>query len=181
MATVELTDRDLAIRLRAGDASVASDLYREFGRLVFAVAHRVLGNRTLAEDATQQAFLQAWKARATVDPARGLRPWLCTIAQRAAIDIHRRESRHAHDEIDPERAGGDPAPDVWRVWQVREVVDGLPEEERVVVRMQHFEDCSLAEIAERLGIPLGTVKSRSHRAHQRLASVLRESKEVSSG
>ena len=68
-------EHELAARLRAGDADVARELYREYGRLVFAVAHRVLGNRALAEDATQQAFLQAWTARATVDPARGLRPW----------------------------------------------------------------------------------------------------------
>jgi RNA polymerase sigma-70 factor (ECF subfamily) len=178
---VELSERDLAIRLRAGDAAVASELYRAFGRLVFAVAHKVLGNRTLAEDATQQAFLQAWRSRATVDPARGLRPWLCTIAQRAAIDIHRREARHSHEEIDLERTVEPSYEEVWEVWRVREAVEALPEDERTVVRMQHFEDRSLPEIAERLGVPLGTVKSRSHRAHQRLAAALRETREMETG
>jgi RNA polymerase sigma-70 factor (ECF subfamily) len=176
---VELADRDLAIRLRAGDVTVARELYDAFGRLVFTVAHRVLGNRMLAEDATQQAFLQAWKARASVDPARGLRPWLCTIAQRAAIDIHRREARHVHDEIDPERSAGEPDhEELWDVWRVREAVDALPEEERAVVRMQHFEGMQLSEIADRLGLPLGTVKSRSHRAHRRLAAALGTAEEV---
>jgi RNA polymerase sigma-70 factor (ECF subfamily) len=173
-------ERDLATRLRAGDAAVARDLYREYGRLVYAVAHRVLGNRTLAEDATQQAFLQAWTARATVDPARGLRPWLCTIAQRAAIDVLRRETRHRHDELDPDRAGRDEPAAAWEVWRVREAVDALPDEERAVVRLQHFEGYALAEIAERLGVPVGTVKSRAHRAHRRIAAALAEREEVTS-
>jgi len=169
---VDPAERDLAVRLKAGDSTVARDLYRVYGRLVFAVAYRVLENRTLAEDATQQAFLQAWSARARVDPERGLRPWLCTISQRAAIDVQRRESRHRHDELDVDRPGGKEPTEAWEVWQVREAVESLTEEERTVVRMQHFEGYSLAEIGERLGLPLGTVKSRSFRAHRRLAAAL---------
>jgi RNA polymerase sigma factor (sigma-70 family) len=178
---VDPAERDLAARLKAGDSTVARDLYRAYGRLVFAVAHRVLQNRTLAEDATQQAFLQAWSARARVDPNRGLRPWLCTIAQRAAIDIQRREARHRHDELDVERPGGQEPAEAWEVWQVREAVQNLTEEERAVVRMQHFEGYSLAEIGERLGLPLGTVKSRSFRAHRRIAAALGPAVGVTSG
>jgi RNA polymerase sigma factor (sigma-70 family) len=177
---VDAVEYDLAVRLQAGDATVARELYRAYGRLVFAVAHKVLGNRTLAEDATQQAFLQAWSARARVDPTRGLRSWLCTIAQRAAIDIHRRETRHRHEELDTERAGGEPA-EAWDVWRVREAVENLTEEERVVVRMQHFEGYTLAEIGERLGLPLGTIKSRSFRAHKHIAAALGTREEVTSG
>src|SRR5258708_27945141 len=105
---MEASTDDLAIRLKAGDNEVVRELYREYGRLVFAVAFRVLENRTLAEDAAQQAFLQAWSARSSVDPGRGVRSWLCTIAQRAAIDIARREARHRHEELDPHRAGAEP-------------------------------------------------------------------------
>jgi RNA polymerase sigma factor (sigma-70 family) len=177
---VDAVEHDLAVRLQAGDATVARELYRAYGRLVFAVAHRVLENRTLAEDATQQAFLQAWSARARVDPARGLRSWLCTIAQRAAIDIHRRETRHRHDELDPERSTNESV-EAWDVWRVREAVENLTEEERVVVRMQHFEGYTLAEISERLGLSIGTVKSRSFRAHRRLATALGTLEEVTSG
>jgi RNA polymerase sigma factor (sigma-70 family) len=177
---VDPAERDLATRLKTGDSTVARDLYRAYGRLVFAVAHRVLENRTLAEDATQQAFLQAWNARARVDPNRGLRAWLCTIAQRAAIDIQRREARHRHDELDAERPGHEPA-EAWEVWQVREAVESLTEEERTVVRMHHFEGYSLAEIGERLGLPLGTVKSRSFRAYRRIAAALGTTVGVTSG
>jgi RNA polymerase sigma-70 factor (ECF subfamily) len=177
---VDAVEYDLAVRLQAGDATVAGELYRAYGRLVFAVAHRVLENRTLAEDATQQAFLQAWSARTRVDPTRGLRSWLCTIAQRAAIDIHRRETRHRHEELDAERAGGEPA-EAWDVWRVREAVENLNEEERTVVRMQHFEGYTLAEIGERLGLPLGTIKSRSFRAHKHIAAALGTREEVTSG
>jgi RNA polymerase sigma-70 factor (ECF subfamily) len=177
---VDALERDLAARLRAGDAAVARDLYRVYGRLVYAVAYRVLGDRTLAEDAVQQAFLQAWSGRASVEPDRGIRPWLCTIAQRAAIDLSRREVRHRHDELDPDRAGGgnDDDPGAFDVWRVREALATLPEEEREVVRLQHLEGYSLAEIANRLGIPEGTVKSRAYRAHRRLATALRPSEEV---
>jgi RNA polymerase sigma-70 factor (ECF subfamily) len=175
---MDADEHGLAARLRAGDPTVARDLYREYGRLVFAVAHRVLDNRALAEDATQQAFLQAWTARATVDPSRGLRPWLCTIAQRAAIDLLRRETRHRHAELVEERSGGAEPHDVWEVWRVREAVEALAEDERVVVRMQHFEGYALQEIADRLGVPLGTVKSRAHRAHRRIAAALEEREEV---
>jgi RNA polymerase sigma-70 factor (ECF subfamily) len=176
---MDADEHDLAARLRAGDADVARDLYREYGRLVFAVAHRVLGDVGLSEEATQQAFLQAWTARASVDPARGLRSWLCTIAQRAAIDLQRRETRHRHAELDEERAAAGSEPEqAWEVWRVREAVDRLAEEERVVVRLQHFEGYSLQEIGDRLGIPVGTVKSRAHRAHRRIAAALEEREEV---
>lgn len=175
---------DLAARLQAGDADVARDLYRSFGRTMFAVAHRVLGNRSLAEDAIQQAFLQAWRARETVDPTRDVRPWLCAIAHRAAIDLARREGRRAHEELDldmaqPELGMPDPAAG-WDAWRVHEAVDGLPAGERDVVRLHHFEGLTMVEIGERLGIPVGTVKSRSNRARRRLMSSLQSLRTVES-
>jgi RNA polymerase sigma-70 factor (ECF subfamily) len=143
---------------------------------VFAVAHRILGDRALAEEATQQTFVQAWRASARFDPARQLGPWLATIARRVAIDVYRRESRRSHGDIDdvaeshpsvvslPESAYG--------AWEVRQAVAALPVEERDVVRLQHLEGLTHIEIAEHLRIPLGTVKSRSARAYRRLASRL---------
>ena len=64
------------------------------------------------------------------------------------------------------------------VWRVREAVAALPEEEQAIVRLQHFEGYTMTEIGERLGIPVGTVKSRSHRAHRHLVSALRAHMEV---
>jgi RNA polymerase sigma-70 factor (ECF subfamily) len=151
-------------------------VYRGYGPMVFAVAHRMLGDRSLAEEATQQAFLQAWKAADRFDPARELGPWLTTITRRVAIDLYRRESRRVTAPLEGV-APDDPAvvtlpPGVDQMsdtWEVRRAVDELPVDEHEVVRLQHLEGFTHAEIAERLGVPIGTVKSRSHRAHQRLA------------
>src|SRR3954452_10349607 len=82
--------------VRAGDPDAIRALYRAYGGLVFSVASRVLGDRTLAEEGTQQAFVQAWQPPPTFAPSRQLGPWLATIARRVAIDVHRREALRAH-------------------------------------------------------------------------------------
>jgi RNA polymerase sigma factor (sigma-70 family) len=172
-------DARLALALRAGDEQAVRELYARYGRLVHAVAHRVLADPQRAEEATQQTFLQAWRRSDTFEPGRDFAPWLATIARRTAIDIQRRELRRPAgrlDEADP----GDPAlvsspptaEQIETVWSVRAAVDALGDDERLIVRMQHLEGWTHAEIAERLDLPLGTVKSRSHRAHRRLANLL---------
>src|SRR5262249_6638778 len=141
--------------------------------------YRILGNRGLAEEATQQAFLKAWRAAGSFDPDRELGPWLASIARRTAIDVSRREAVRAADPLDSV-APGEPAlmttPEsaeaVYDVWAVRDAVAQLPDDEREIVRLQHFEDLTHAEIGERLGLPVGTVKSRSFRAHKKLAILL---------
>jgi RNA polymerase sigma-70 factor (ECF subfamily) len=164
---------------RDGDPDAVRAVYRAYGGLVFAVAHRVLGDRELAEDATQQTFVQAWRAAGSFDPSRELGPWLATIARRVAIDVHRRESRRTYARLDdvpvthpavitlPESAES-----AYDAWEVRGALADLPPDEREVVRLQHLDGLSQAEIAGRLGIPLGTVKSRSNRAYRRLAGRL---------
>ena len=154
-------------------------MYREYGRLVYAVAHRALGRHDLAEEAVQQTFLNAWRAADRIDVDRDPAPWLATIAKRVAIDIHRREaSRHTIALGD--LAANDPAlvslpPDLETldaVWQVRRAIDALSPEEATIIRLQHLDGMMQTEIAEQLGIALGTVKSRSHRAHRHLAELL---------
>ena len=90
-------DRGEASRFRDADPGAVRALYRAYGRLVFGVAHNLLGDRRLAEEATQQTFVSAWRASAAFDPARELGPWLATIGRRCAIDIHRREARRSAD------------------------------------------------------------------------------------
>jgi RNA polymerase sigma-70 factor (ECF subfamily) len=169
-------DAETVAGFRSGDQAAIAEVFRAYGGLVFAVAMRVLHDRTLAEDATQQAFLQAWRAAAAFDPARDLAPWLATIARRTAIDLQRREAtraRHARTELpEPEVSAGDTADRAYDVWAVREAIDALPADEREVVRLQHLDGLTQVQVAERLGIPLGTVKSRSNRAHRRLAGRL---------
>ena len=169
----------MAERFRDGDADAVRDIYREYGRLVYAVAHKILGDKALAEDAAQQAFVQAWRAAATFDPTRELGPWLATIARRAAIDVHRRESRRPTqtlDEVVPTHPAVVTLPpsaeQAYDTWEVRRAVEELPPEEREVVRLQHLDGLTHAEVAVRLDVPVGTVKSRSFRAHKRLAGRL---------
>lgn len=167
------------MQFREGDPDAVRVVYREYGRLVFAVAFRILRDRGLAEEATQQTFLKAWRAAGSFDADRELGPWLTSIARRAAIDVSRREAVRAADPIDSV-APGDPAlatsPEsaetIYDVWAVREAVAGLPAEEREIVRLQHFGGLTHGEISEKLDMPIGTVKSRSFRAHKRLAAAL---------
>ncbi len=154
-------------------------MYREYGRLVFAVALRALGDRGLAEEVVQQTFVKAWRAARTVDDTRELGPWLIAIARRTAIDVHRREARRSAVTLDavPEddrSMAAEPvsAEAMYDAGEVRQAVDDLPDDEREVVRLQHFVGLTHTEISRRLGIALGTVKSRSHRAHRRLAASL---------
>jgi RNA polymerase sigma factor, sigma-70 family len=146
---------------------------------VYAVAYRVLGDRALAEEATQQAFLKAWRAAASLDERREMGPWLATIARRVAIDVYRSEAHRSADPLesaepaDPALVSRPQSADaVYDVWEVRRAVTELPADEQEIVRMQHFEGLTHTEIAERLALPTGTVKSRSFRAHKRLAAQL---------
>ena len=171
---------ELAVRFAAGEPGSVTEVYRAYGRLVYTVAYRVLGDASLAEDATQQTFVQAWQNAASFDPSRNLAPWLATIAGRSAIDVYRRNRRHRdHSDLNdpaltaPELSSPPPsAEQIYDVWQVRRVLDTLPAQERELIRLQHYRQFTHTEIADHLAIPLGTVKSRSFRAHRRLAGLL---------
>jgi RNA polymerase sigma-70 factor, ECF subfamily len=167
-------DTKTVARFAAGEEQAVREVYRAFSRPVFTVAMGALGDRSLAEEAVQQTFLQAWRAAARVDPERDLGPWLYAIARRVAVDLYRRERRHQRTDTEepeiaviPESFEG-----TWRAWEVRAALDQMPVEERDVVRAVHFHGLTHDETAEALGIPVGTVKSRSHRAHRRLADLL---------
>jgi RNA polymerase sigma-70 factor (ECF subfamily) len=170
-------DGGLPARFASGDPDSIRAVYQSYGRLVYSVAYKVLGDAGLAEDATQQTFVQAWRAAATYDPARPLGAWLAAISRRAAIDVYRRERRHRGvDDIADHEAALVTAPpsaeQIYDVWEVRQALENLPDQDRQLIRMQHFDELTHAEIAGRLAIPVGTVKSRSFRAHRRLAGLL---------
>ncbi|MDH3518413.1 MAG: sigma-70 family RNA polymerase sigma factor [Acidimicrobiia bacterium] len=170
-----MRDRAALRRFRAGDPEAVRVLYDRYGRAVFAVAFRALGDRSLAEEAVQQTFLQAWRAADRFDVGRDPAPWLYAIARRVAVDLYRRERRHNVVDLDrlseiavlPESFEG-----TWEAWQVRLAIDQLSAEEREVVRCTHYLGLTQAETAERLEIPLGTVKSRTFRAYRNLADSL---------
>jgi len=150
-------------------------VYARYAGPVYTAAHSILRDHDLAAEAVQETFVRAWRAAAKYDPRRGLAPWLYVIARRVAIDIHR-SRRHLAAGPPDDNAIVTLPPEldtIWEAYQVRAAVDRLPADERAVVRLYHFEQLSHVEIAARLDIPVGTVKSRSYRAHRRLAAWLR--------
>jgi RNA polymerase sigma factor (sigma-70 family) len=171
-------------RFRAGDDDGVRDVYRHYGKLVFTIALRILGDRQQAEDATQQAFVQAWRASSSFEPGRDPAPWLATIARRVAIDMQRSAARRPSTSLETASAT-EPAlismppteESVWETWQVRAAVDQLDPAERQVVQLQHLDGYTHSEISERLGVAIGTVKSRSFRAHRQLADKLKHLRE----
>lgn len=135
----------------------------------------------LVAEVVQQTFVKAWRGAARFDVSRPLAPWWYAIARRTAVDVLRREGRHdAVASLDEGLLQERPEASVesisfeatWEVFEVRQALDGLPAEEREVVRLSHLVGMTHVEIAERLGVPVGTVKSRSARAHRRLAAAL---------
>ena len=170
-----MDDTELNTRFRLGDESAVRAVYARYGGAMFSVAMSMLGNRDLAAECVQQSFVKAWRSSQGFDPDRELRPWLATITRRVAIDLYRREARtrsEPRDEVD-ETVVPIAFESLWEAFEVRAALDQLPADEREVMRLAHFEGFTHSEIATALGVPIGTVKSRSSRAHRRLASLLR--------
>ena len=185
MAAAATLPESTVAAFRRGDEEAVRVVYQHYSGLVLSVALRILRDRGLAEEATQQAFLQAWRNAGSFEAGRDMAPWLVTIVRRAAIDILRRESRRpttALDAADPTDASLITLPPseeaAWDAGRVRLAIDALPVNEREVVRLQHMQGHTHAEIAEQLGVAVGTVKSRSFRAHKALASALAHLREV---
>lgn len=165
---------ELGTRFVAGDTSAMSELYRRYAGAVATVARSGLWSEDLVADAVQQTFVKAWQARDTYDADRPFAPWLYAIARRTVIDLVRRERRRQHPSPEDDAVVTLPTEmsDVWEKFEVRAALDQLATEERDVLRLFYFEGRTHSEVARVLGIPLGTVKSRSHRAHQRLSELL---------
>jgi len=179
----EPDDGVLVRRIAAGDEGAFELAYDRHGGLVFGSLVRFLGDRETAAEVAQDAFLALWRRASGFDPALGSLPgWLLSIARHRAIDRLRGEARRPglgsaelleelHDD-DPWR---DPAGMADRRWSdsvVRTYVSELPETERRVMVMAYADGLSQAAISERLGMPIGTVKSRTRRALARLRARL---------
>jgi RNA polymerase sigma-70 factor (ECF subfamily) len=172
-------DTELALAFREGNLDAVRTLYERFGGLVFTVAHRIIGDGQRVEDVTQHVFVQAWRLAGHFDAGRDFAPWLAMIARSSAIDalrIGQRSPTEALDHADPSDSAlvmlPPSAKQVETVWSVRTAIDSLDPNEREVIRMQHLQGHSHSEIAEQLGVAVGTVESRSDRGHRRLATRL---------
>lgn len=166
-------DSLLARQYADGSEDAFAAVYARFRGPVFGIALHVLADRGLAEEASQVAFVGVWRSRARFDPSRALSAWVFNIARKAAIDIYRRERRVPATVEQPEIAVEALSVErMWQAWEIRRAVEALPADEATVVRLAHYYQMTHSEIAAHLGLPVGTVKSRSFRAHRRLAEAL---------
>ncbi len=163
-------------RFASGDPEAVRELYALYGKAVYTVAASSLRDRGLAEEAVQLTFLQAWRSAERFDTDRDPAPWLYAIARRSAVDVYRRERRHLGRQSLDTAADMAVLPEsferTWEAWQVRLAIEQMPPIQQDIIRALHFLGLTQEEAAQRLGLPVGTVKSRSHRAHKRLATLL---------
>jgi RNA polymerase sigma-70 factor (ECF subfamily) len=181
MRTVESrapSDDELLTRVAGGDREAFELLYRRYARSVFGLALRRLGDRGRAEDAVQETFASVWRSARSYDPSRGHGgPWLYAVARNAISDRGRARNEPAMEA--PDEPSTEPGPDVraeqsWVSWRVHRALEGLLEHERSLIELAYWGGLSQSEIANLLGIPLGTVKTRTRAALARLADVLEE-------
>jgi len=148
-------------------AADVRDLYRTYGHLVYAAAHCVLRRDELAEEATATTLVRASRAKERTAQDGDVHRWLATLATQAVADVSRRECDRSTMPIAA-------AASLEEVWDVRRAIDMLPSTEATVVRLEHRDGFTHSQIAARLGLPVATVTSTSHRAHSRLARTWRE-------
>ena len=172
-------DSELLPRVRAGDEQAFAQLYSQHGRLVHSIAFRLLGDHHDAEDVTQQVFVSAWNSRESLREGAGsLAGWLVTITRRRCADLAAARARTARTEeaaaaVSGPSAPADPARAVEQV-MVAHTLDSLGEPRTTIVRMAVIDDRRHEDIAESLGLPLGTVKSHIRRGLLHLRSRLEE-------
>ena len=158
-------------RFAAGDEQALRDVYDAWAGLVLGICQRMLPSIADAEEVAAQTFAEAWAARAKFDPKRGEMPsWLAGIARHRALDLLRR-SRRIPDPVGEVAEIEDPydATDALADRMlVAALIRDLPVAQREVLSLTFWDDLTQTEIAERLGLPLGTVKSHSRRGLEAL-------------
>jgi RNA polymerase sigma-70 factor (ECF subfamily) len=171
-------------RIRRRDEHALEELYQRYAAALYSLAYQVTGGDRYAQDVVQEVFIVAWRDAARFDPSRGsVGAWLFGLARHKAIDVLRREStvsRRAAPETDLEfeAAPDDVARDAWehlRRERVLEALQQLPDAQRVCVELAFFSGLTHVEVSERLGIPLGTAKTRIRTGLLRLRDILGDS------
>jgi RNA polymerase sigma-70 factor (ECF subfamily) len=173
------TDAELLGLVADGDQRAFEELHRRYARSVLGIALRRMGDRGRAEDATQDTFASVWRSAARFDPSRGkATSWLFTVARNAIIDGLRRRPEATTAEP-PDLPASGPGPDdaaesEWVSWRIHRALETLPDQERTLVELAYWSGLSQSEIAAHVGLPLGTVKTRTRSALHRLADELGE-------
>ena len=176
----EPSDEQLVGRLGGpGVEAALSALYDRYGRTVFGVGLRFLGDRSLAEELVQEVFLKVWRSSPTFDASRGsFSTWLYRVTRSVASDLYRKRARavgqvpdgdpHVAAVRDPSAGPQEVVDDSFLSWRVARALEGLGEAHREVIELAYFRGLSQREISRRTGVPLGTVKTRTSSALRRL-------------
>ena len=177
----ERDDAELVQLVAADDTDALRVLYERYGSIVFGMAQRLLGDRQMAEECTQDVFVALWRSAAKYEPGRAqVSTWLIGIAKYRAIDLVRRRAARPADPY-AEIWQGDESPDSAELvaagdqaQRVAAAVAQLPPPQREVLTLAYFDGLSHSEIAERLSLPLGTIKGRIRAALDRLRELAPE-------
>lgn len=183
--STRVTDEELVSAVAAGDESALGQLYDRYASAIFGLTLRIAGQREVAEELTQEAFLRVWRKASSFQATRGaFAPWLFGIAHNLAIDEIRRgkarpqpvydsEERPIFATISDESTSVEDA--AWLSEQrglIQQALDELPGEQREVLTLAYYGGLTQREIAERLGSPLGTVKTRARLGLMKLRELL---------
>jgi RNA polymerase sigma factor (sigma-70 family) len=173
-----LSDEALIALLARSDDTALGELYDRFGDVAYRLARRVLRDDDLARDAVQEAFLSVWRKSGAFAPERGkASTWLLTFVHRRAIDLVRKEQRRRTEPLESaaEPTGGGADDAAWQRFERTRVQDALrrlPDQQREALELAYYGGYTQSELAERLGVPLGTIKSRMFTGLSQLRDLL---------
>ena len=175
----QVSDEELVSLVASSDEQALGELYDRFGRVAYGLALRILRDEALAQDAVQEAFLGVWRSADRYLPERAkASTWILTLVHRRAVDLVRREDRRRGESLDdaPEPIAlstveGEATLGFQRR-VVQEALKGLPAEQREALELAYYGGLTQSELAERLGQPLGTIKSRMFMGLSRLRDLL---------
>jgi RNA polymerase sigma-70 factor (ECF subfamily) len=175
-----LSDEALVALVARADEEALAELYDRFGRVAYGLALRIVRDPALAEDAVQEGFMAVWRsaARFVADRAKAS-TWILTLIHRRAVDLVRREEPRRAEPLDsaPQPSGDDTEDEVWlrlRRTRVQEALARLPEKQREALELAYYGGFTQSELADRLGEPLGTIKSRMFSGLATLRELLAE-------
>jgi len=174
-----LSDEAVLALIARSDEQALAELYRRFGRMAYGLAYRILRDDALAQDAVQEAFLGVWRAAGRFSAERS-KPstWLLTLVHRRAVDLVRREERRRTEPLPETELAGVEGPDeaeqLTQRQTIRAALRELPPEQREAIELAYYGGFTQSELAERLGQPLGTIKSRMFTGLARLRETLEE-------
>jgi RNA polymerase sigma factor (sigma-70 family) len=175
-----LSDEALVALVVRSDQVALAELYDRYGRVAYNLAYRILRDSALAEDAVQEAFLTVWRTAARFLPERSkASTWILTLVHRRAVDLVRREERRRAEPLDEmlEPAGEETDESAWLRLErerVQTALRQLSDQQREALELAYYGGFTQSELAERLGLPLGTIKSRMFAGLARMRELLAE-------